>query len=135
MGSGVTTMPTFCDRRHDAPRGAKVVSMSFNVLQFLARLAAQLDKLDDLIEIIDRLLGSPHLSAEWWDEIAALGKLLSAIVSIPLAADGATVEALTVSVEAQRLGGGQLFRRVVEFAESPLGQALLGLLLGQLRGT
>lgn len=97
-------------------------------LGFLAKLIPHASKLDDIAEAVDALTRAQG-SAEYWAAIKLLGDLLQPIVETVTGFEASSEES---AVEAMKLGDGKLLGKLKGFIESPLGQTLLQLLLGQI---
>ncbi len=97
-------------------------------LGFLAKLIPHAGKLDDIAEAVDALTRAQG-SAELWAATKTLGDLLQPIVET---VTGFEVSSEESAVEAMKLGDGKLLGKLKGFIESPLGQTLLQLLLGQI---
>jgi len=102
--------------------------MSLSWLGFLAKLIPHVGSLDDIVDAIDALTKAEG-SAAYWSAIKRLGDLLQPIVE---SVTGFEISSEESAVEAMKLGDGKLLERLRGFIESPLGQTLLQILLGQI---
>lgn len=105
--------------------------MSFDWVAFLGKLFAHADKLDDILDLIQRINGAIASKdfGEALEAIFELGKLLLLIFTSTTSQSFGDEATACACFEAQRFGDGKLLERLKSFIESPLGQILLELLL------
>lgn len=94
-------------------------------LGFLAKLIPHAGKLDDLAEAVDALLRADS-SRAYWDATKQLGDLLQPVVESVTGFDVSSEES---AVSQMGLGDGSRLKKLRDFVESPMGQALIGWLM------
>lgn len=106
--------------------------LSFDWVNLLSRLAGHLDKIDDILDLALTLKSADFLSDEWLDAFCGLVKLLAVVFRQPAARMFDSEPHAESEFEA--MGLRDKLRGLREFAESPIGQLLLKLLLGTVTG-
>jgi len=103
--------------------------MSISWLGFLTRLIPFVDSLDDLVECVAIIIDPASTMRQ---RGAATQKLIDLFIPILEAVVVHEVVDESEAITAMRLGDGSRIGRLKEFFNSPLGQMLFQLLLGQI---